>query len=153
VYRMVIGRLGAAIEERSAQAVQASLAVLTPPPDSPVSSDRESVALIKALGLMIAREQPEDLPRQIVMAVTTSLKADLTAMLGLDDVEYADVISAYDHVQQKPIAAMALKMDEQPTLQDAIKTKEQRHLDADKNLNELVDLYTRLDIQKIGPAV
>src|SRR5262249_52412185 len=54
--------------------------------------------------------------------------------------------------QQKAIVAMAIKMDEQPTLVNAIVNKKQETLSTDRNLNELVDLYTRLDIQKMGPA-
>ena len=87
-----------------------------------------------------------------MIAASTLVKADVTALLVLDDAEYADVIAAYDSVQQRPIAAMAFKLDEQPTLQDSILSKAQRSLMADQHLNELVDVYTRLDIQKIGPV-
>src|SRR5260370_35985812 len=115
------------------------------------TSEREAPTLLKALGLMIERDAPEALPQQIVNAVASVLKADVTALLVLDDVEYADVVAAYDNIQQKPIAAMALKMNEQPSLQESIANRAQVMLYAERNLNELVDLYTRLDIQKIGP--
>jgi signal transduction histidine kinase len=166
VYRKVVDRLMTAIEVKSTQAVQASLSAITMPQAESSSGDREAVTLLKALGLMLEREVPEELPQQIVTSVASVIKADVVALLALDDVEYADVIAAYDHVQQKPIAAMALKLDEQPTLQAAITQRSQQALPSDdgdlfarqqtlttdKNLNELVDLYTRLDVQKIGPA-
>ncbi len=166
VYRKVVDRLMTAIEVKTTQAVQASLSVITAPQPESTVGDREAVTLLKAFGLMIEREVPEELPQQIVTSVASVLKADVVALLALDDAEYADVIVAYDHVQQKPIAAMALKLDEQPTLQAAITQRsqqalspdekdvyaQQQALTTDKNLNELVDLYTRLDVQKIGPA-
>lgn len=148
VYRLVV--------ERLTQAAEANLRVRLPatPSAEPVSTtaERESVALLKALGLMIEKEVPDDLPQQIVVAVAATLKADVAALLALDDAEYADVIAAFDNIQQKPIAAMALKLDEQPTLAAALQDKAQRALQTDRNLNELVDLYTRLDIQRLGPA-
>ncbi len=170
VYRKVIDRLMTTIEVKASQAVQASLsALMTPTPGEGTGDEREAVTLLKATGLMLEREAPDELPQQIVASVASVLKADVVALLTLDDAEYADVIAAYDAVQQKPIAAMALKLDEQPTLQAAITQRSQQALSADrepqkdpyaqqqalttdKNLNELVDLYTRLDVQKIGPA-
>jgi signal transduction histidine kinase len=150
VYRMVVDRLTAQIEVKAAQAVQASLANVVSPP--PADTEREANALLRSLGMMLEKDAPEELPLQIIMSVASSLKADVAALLVLDDAEYADVIAAYDNVKQMPIAAMALKMDEQPTLREAILEKKQIPLSAEHNLNELVDLYTRLDIQKIGPA-
>jgi signal transduction histidine kinase len=151
VYRMIVERLLSRADIKSAQAVQTAQALATPAP-SDSSMERESVTLLKALGLMIERELPEDLPQQIAASAASVLKADVTALLIIDDAEYADVIAAYDNVQQKAIAAMALKLDEQPTLKAAINERQQKTLSTESNLNELVDLYTRLDIQKIGPA-
>ena len=157
VYRLVIDRLLAAVEVKSAQVSQVAQAALSTQPlpaqpgrESP--QDREAMQVLRALGTMIERESPEAIPVQIVMAVAAALKADVAALLILDDAEYADVIAAYDNIQQKSIVAMAIKMDEQPTLVNAIVNKKQETLSTDRNLNELVDLYTRLDIQKIGPA-
>lgn len=151
VYRMIIERLTVAIQERATQATVSTLTNISQNLlDTTV--ERESVTLLKALGVMLEREKPEDLPRQIAVATASMLKADVTALLVIDDAEYADVIAAYDNVQQRPIAAMALKLDEQPTLQSAMHTLVQETLSTDKNLNELVDLFTRLDIQKVGPV-
>ncbi len=153
VYRMVVERLILSLDRKTDEAHQAAINAMTVPSAAPdTTMERESTTLLKALGLMIEHEMPEDIPHQIAVAAATVLKSDVTALLSLDDAEYADVLAAYDHIQQKAIAAMALKMDEQPTLQDGIAVKEQRTLLADRNLNELVDLYTRLDVQKIGPA-
>ncbi len=151
VYRLVIDRLLARAEIKSAQALQTGqLLGGTGPSDS--GMERESMTLLKAMGMMLEHELPEDLPQQIAASAASVLKADVTALLSIDDAEYADVIAAYDNVQQKAIAAMALKMDEQPTLQTAIAEHQQKTLSTNDNLNELVDLYTRLDIQKIGPV-
>src|SRR5450432_3093565 len=153
-YRMVIDRLQTTIEAKAAQAVHTSLSTLSPSasPGNDSMPEREASTLLRALGIMLEQEAPEALPQQIVMSVASVLKADITALLILDDAEYADVIAAYDNVQQKAIAAMAVKIDEQPSLVDSIVNKAQHALSTDRNLNELVDLYTRLDIQKIGPA-
>ncbi len=152
VYRVVVDRLTGAVE-RAAQQQQAAIPTqITTSMPIETSAERESMTLLRTLGMMIEREQPEDLPQMIAEAATNTLKADVAAILALDDAEYADVLAAFDNVQRKPIAAMALKRDEQPVLQAAIDQKSQQMLSTDRNLNELVDLYTRLDIQKVGPA-
>lgn len=151
VYRFVIGRFGYVMEERAAQATVSTLNNIS---NNLIDTtvERESVTLLKTIGMMIEREKPEDLPRQIVNAVASVLKADVAALLVVDDQDYADVLAAYDAVQARPIAAMAFKLDEQPTLQEALKARTQRALSQESNLNEMVDLHTRLDIQRIGPV-
>jgi signal transduction histidine kinase len=163
-YRLVIARMAQTIEEarRSrpsmAQASQnvvtsASNGVPSGVTESPVNADgREAITILKALGAMIDKESPDDLPGQIVLSVANALKSDVVALLTLDDAEYADVMAAYDNIQQKPIPAMAIKLDEQPTLLRALNERKQSMLVSDKNLNEMVDLYTRLDIQRTGPV-
>jgi hypothetical protein len=152
IYRFVVDRLLIIMQERAQQsateAQQATMSAII----TESNSERDAVGVLKALGEMLARDNPEDLPQQIVAAICASLKADVSALLVLDDAEYADVLAAYDSVQRRPIAAMALKIDEQPTLMEAIQKRAQRFLSTEKHLNELVDLYTRLDIQKVGPA-
>ncbi|HVO41668.1 MAG TPA: ATP-binding protein [Aggregatilineales bacterium] len=154
VYRLIVGRFGTILEERTTQARQLlqSVQSAAAAPAIDATSERESVTLLKALGLMLQHEDPLDLPRQIAVAVAEVLKADVTALLALDDPEYADVIAAYDNIRQVSIAAMALKLDEQPTLREALAEKAQLRLAGDAHLNEMVDLYTRLDIQKLGTA-
>lgn len=152
IYRYVIERLSLSAQEHALQAADSAAQAARSAQSADANAERESVALLKTLGLMLEHELPEDLPQQIVVSVATALKADVAALLTLDDAEYADVLGAYDNVQHKSIAAMAFKRDEQPSLQEAVHTKTQRALTTEHNLNELVDLYTRLDIQKVGPA-
>lgn len=157
VYRLVITRLADIANSLRDRPLVTSKAPISTPDSSntivaePVA-DREAVSVLKALGGMLEQELPEELPRQIVMAVANALKADLVALLILDDKEYADVIAAFDNIQQKPVSAMAVKIDEQPALANALKSLAQETLLPEANLDELVDLYTRLDVQRIGPA-
>src|SRR5690606_819243 len=162
VYRFVVDRLDAAIDEVSeyaeavsrpfatAAAAEAARAARTTPLG--YTSASEAVTLLRALGMMLDREAPEDIPRQIVEAVATVLKADVAVLLSHEDAEWADVIAAYNHIQARTISGLALNLEEQPTLVNAIENKAQRPLFPDRNLDELVDLYTRLDINQVGPA-
>jgi signal transduction histidine kinase len=167
IYRLVIDRLNAAIDEVSeyadvisrpqpAVAVPeqhpATTAARPPPATRSFASTSESMALLKAMGVMLENEDPANLPRQIVMAVATALKADVTVLVSHEDKTWADIIAAYDNIQQRHIPGLALNLDEQPTLVNAIENKMQRILDTGRNLDELVDLYTRLDIGQLGPA-
>lgn len=156
IYRFVVQRLTRLAEENYLRArVQLApngvTAVTTS--DSGSSSDKpEAVAVLKALGSMIEREAPSDIPIQIAKATAAALRADVVALYAMDDSEFADPLSAYDHTNQKMINALAIKIDEQPGLIGVMESKDQRILRTDRNLNELVDLYTRLDIQRVGPA-
>lgn len=162
VYRFVIDRLDAAIDEVSeyAEAVSRPLVAASPGEAARIArtttlgytSVSESVTLLRALGIMLDRETPEDIPRQIVEAVATILKADVAVLLSHEDAEWADVIAAYNHIQSRMITGLALNLEEQPTLVNAVENKAQRPLFPDRNLDELVDLYTRLDINQVGPA-
>lgn len=163
IYRFVVDRLDAAIDEVSAyaEAVSRPQPAVTAPPSTAraartaalgYTSASESVTLLRALGMMLDRETPEDIPRQIVEAVATVLKADVAVLLAHDDGTWADVISAYNHIQARTISGLALNLEEQSTLVSAVENKNQRPLFPDRNLDELVDLYTRLDINQVGPA-
>ncbi|HML22239.1 MAG TPA: ATP-binding protein [Aggregatilinea sp.] len=160
VYRLVVERLTMVIDEISeyADAVSRPQAAITQPepilhaPVAPNVSASESMALLKAMGLMLEREDPDSIPRQIVVAVASVLKADIAALVANEDDSWADIVAAYDNIQQRHIPGLALNLEEQPTVVNAIKEKMQRPLYADQNLDELVDLYTRLDINQVGPA-
>lgn len=161
VYRLVLERLTTAIDEVSeyAEAVsrpQAAAAAHAPRPIQPTPagfvSHSESMILLKAIGLMLEKEEPEAIPRQIVSAVASVLKADVAVLLSHDDDQWADVVAAFDNIQQRLIPGLALNLDEQPTLREAISSKAQMVLRTDSNVDELVDLYTRLDITQLGPA-
>ncbi len=162
IYRLVLERLNAAIDEVSeyAEAVsrpQAAVKAPEPPPRVTTramgySSATEPVTLLKAIGMMLEKEEPEQIPRQIVTAIATILRADMAVLVTHDQSGWADVLAAYDHIQQRLIPGLALNLDEQPTLRTAIERKTQLRMSADRNLDELIDLYARLDISQIGPA-
>jgi hypothetical protein len=161
VYRLVLDRLEAAIDEVSeyAEAVSRPLPsqrIPEPAPARPAGASyvtaSESMALLKAMGLMLEKEDPESIPRQIAVAVAQVLKADVAVLIAHEDANWADITAAYDHVQGRQVPGLALNLDEQPTLVNALERKSQRPLFPDRNLDELVDLYTRLDISQVGPA-
>jgi GAF domain-containing protein len=167
IYRLVIERLNAAIDEVSEYAEAVSKPQVTvPPPTVPAMpapapirhtpsgfvATSESMALLRAIGMMLEKEDPENIPRQIAVAMASVLKADVAVLLSIEDTAWADVLAAYDHIQQRLIPGLALHLEEQPTVVDAIEQKTQRPMVVDRNLNELIDLYTRLDIKQLGPA-
>ncbi len=162
VYRLVLERLTAAIDEVSeyAEAIsrpQPATGVLDQARMQPAGRARpadlsESMTLLKAIGLMLEHEDPDHIPRQIATAIASVLKADVAVLVTQDDGPWADVLAAYDHVQQRLIPGLALNLEEQPTLREAIAQRMQRTLLPDRQVDELVDLYTRLDISQLGPA-
>ncbi|MBZ0278621.1 MAG: hypothetical protein K8I60_20910 [Anaerolineae bacterium] len=95
---------------------------------------------------------PTEIPERVVVTILDTLKADVGALLTFQDANYADIATAYDRVLGRSISALALNLDQQPTLVNAIERQLQRPLYPDRNLDELKDLYTRLDIEQIGPV-
>lgn len=162
VYRLVLDRLSSAIDEVSEYAE----AVSKPQPAQHIPDTRglrpasasfmpasESMMLLKAMGLMLEHEEdPESIPRQIVVAVATVIKADVAVLVSREDEHWADIMAAYDHIQQRQIPGLALNLDEQPTILNALETRAQQVLKPESHLDELADLYTRLDITQVGPA-
>ncbi|MCB9454990.1 MAG: hypothetical protein H6671_03260 [Anaerolineaceae bacterium] len=120
------------------------------PTISPVQ--RDSVHLLRTLGMILEGAAPSDIPKRVVTTVVDTLKADVGVLLTLQDANYADISFAYNRVLDTPISALALNLDQQPTLVNAIERQLQRPLYPDRNLDELKDLYTRLDIEQVGPA-
>ncbi|HRE48777.1 MAG TPA: ATP-binding protein [Aggregatilineales bacterium] len=151
IYRMVVERLTMAIHERAAEATVSTLTTIS---NNLVDTtqERESMTLLRTIGVILEREAPEDLPRQVVIAACSLLKADVCALLVVEERDYADVIAAYDASKNRHIAAMAFKLDEQPTLQTALIERSQRMLTAAISLSEITDVYSRLDIQTMGPV-
>jgi signal transduction histidine kinase len=121
---------------------------------SPIVSpaQRDSIQLLKILGLILEDAAPSSIPEKIITAVLDSLKADIGAILTLQDANYADLANAYDKSMKRRIAGMSINLDNQPTLVNAIERRSQRPLYTDRNTNELRDLYNRLDIEQTGPA-
>ncbi len=174
VYRLVLDRLNAAIDEVAQyaeaisgpqQAVRAFEPIAAPPAEPPRQPQRparraaigqgpgaESMALLRAIGIMLEQDDTDQVPRQIVRAIASVLKSDVVVLAAHEDGTWADVIAAYDLIQERLIPGLALNLDEQPTLVEALENKAQRPLYPDRNVDELVDLYTRLDIAQLGPA-
>ncbi|HEX3051882.1 MAG TPA: hypothetical protein VHP83_14580, partial [Aggregatilineaceae bacterium] len=167
VYRLVLERLSAAIDEVAeyAEAVSRPQPAImldqptpprpargTPAPTTSMYGTAESMTLLKALGIMLEKEDPEAIPRQITLAVANVLKADITALVSPEDQGWADIVSAYDNIKQRQIPGLAINLEEQPTMAKAIQERAQKKLVPDRDLDELVDLYTRLDVSQLGPA-
>lgn len=121
------------------------------PQSSPV--ERESVQLLRTLGLILEEARPADIPLRIIKATLEVLKADVGALLDVKDANYADILLAYDRTSDSLIPAMiSLNLEQQVTLVNAIERKQQRPLFLDRNPDELQDLHSRLEIQQTGPA-
>jgi signal transduction histidine kinase len=165
IYRTVVSQLETEIETASrlpkpseAKLVTVDLPQIEPQPALPdpapalTSGERESAQLMRALGLMLEGATPENIPERIVSTAVNSLKADVGALLTVQDANYADITSGLDRALNRTINSISLNLDEQPTLVNAIERRAQRPLYPDRNIEELRDLYSRLDIEPIGPT-
>lgn len=168
IYRMVMNRLQSEIKVHEQAAMRTPLAPapirqkeVTSTGEVPVSgvltpsvspAQRDSIQLLKILGLILEEASPSSIPEKIISAVLESLKADIGAVLNLQDANYADVTNAYDKSMKRRISGMSINLDNQPTLVNAVERRLQRPLYPDRNTNELRDLYNRLDIEQTGPA-
>lgn len=168
IYRMVVSHLQSTLTPtstisqnlspisapRASEAGAITPGVLPSPVGMPSFSpaQRDSVQLLKTLGLILEDTAPPDIPLKVVTSVLEVIRADVGAILSLQDANYADVTAAYDYSLRRSISGMALNLDNQPTLVNAIERRLQRTLYTDRNSDEIRDLYTRLDIEEIGPA-
>ena len=155
VYRLIVGHIAAdatALINGTGwpNAQPADLMYNTPAAVTPV--ERESVQLLKALGVILDKPVPAEIPLQIVRAALEIVRGEVGLLLTLQDANYADITCGYDMIMQRPILGMALNLDDQPTLVNAVERRTQRPLFPDRNETELRDLYTRLDIDQHGPA-
>ncbi|MCZ7544548.1 MAG: ATP-binding protein [Anaerolineae bacterium] len=116
-----------------------------------LARDRPSEALTEAMDLMVTAEDPRQVPHQIAVGVATALRADVVVVFSLDE-GWADVLAAYDHIQQRAINGLALNLKEQPTLVKALAQGQPAALLPQTHQDELADLYSRLDITQTGPA-
>lgn len=115
-------------------------------------SDALNAQLLKAMGMIIESGDPMDIPAHAVETVLELLRADVGALLRLQDANYADISVAQDRMMERKLTGMSLNLDNQPTLVNAIERRTQRGLYPDRNVEELDDLYSRLDIEQIGPV-
>lgn len=129
-----------------------STAAPRPTSRASIAGERDSVQLLKALGLMIEDTSPKHLPQQIVKATLEMMRADVGALIRAQDVNYADIACAYDRARNRPLPGVSINLDNQPTLRNAIERGQQRPLYTDRNEVELQDLYPRLGIDTTGPT-
>jgi signal transduction histidine kinase len=154
IYRVIIGRLQSDVEQavvalrKPTIPTQARVAV-PPRPTSPI--ERESVQLLRVMGMILEEATAESMPERIVQAVIQTLKADVAGLLRMQDANYADIDIAQDAVMKRAIDGISINLDNQPTLVTCIERLSQRGLHPDHNAEELQDFYTRLDIEQIGP--
>ena len=107
---------------------------------------------MRALGIILENATPANIPQRIITAALQVLQADVGALLIIQDANYADILAAQDKALGRTISGMSINLDAQPTLVNSIERRAQRPLYPDRNIDELQDLYTRLDIEPIGPA-
>ncbi|MCA9888749.1 MAG: hypothetical protein KC546_10265, partial [Anaerolineae bacterium] len=114
-------------------------------------NETQSMQLLRALGRILDDSNPESIPRQIVSVVLDTCRGDVAALIRLQDVNYADLTDGYDRTQKRKIPSTSVNLSNQPTLMNAIERKTQRALYLDRNQEELQDIYTRLNIEHVGP--
>lgn len=163
VYRVITANLEAE--------ASVSANTVTPPPSIPAHSmesssvgasaepyvprnpiERESVQMLRALGRILENVTPSSMPSQVVSTVLDTLRADVGALMRVQDANYADFLTAYDRMMKRVASGISLNLEHQPTLVNALERRVQRPLFPDRNLEELEDLYSRLEIEEIGPA-
>ncbi len=167
VYRAMMSNVSAIYAAQVASAKSAAVSAPAKPPTPLVSptpaprmpgarvvqpADRDSVQLLKALGLMIEDTSPKQIPQQIVKAVLEVMRADVGALIRVQDVNYADIVVAYDRTRTRVLPGVSINLEAQPTLRNALERGQQRPLLVDRNEAELQDLYSRLGIETMGPA-
>jgi signal transduction histidine kinase len=166
VYRMVVQRLAREADATAAAlplAVNQAVGLNVPPPLTPAPpaeappgtlliGERETAPVMKALGLMLEKPDPDSIPAQIVMAACSVLKADVGALLALNDANYADVTYSFNKLLARSIDTISVSLASQPTLVNAIERRTLRPLLVDRNVEELMDLYARFDIEQTGPT-
>ncbi|GAB4570453.1 MAG: hypothetical protein Kow0077_04610 [Anaerolineae bacterium] len=150
IYRYIMERL--TLAGRTPTPRSEAAPPVQPPPPTPIpASEREPAQLLRALGDMLARTEPAAIPAQITVATANILKAEIVALCRIKDAHWLEVEAAYDNIQQHTLQGMAINLDDQPTIANAIDRASQRPLYPDRNVEELVDLYTRLDVSSLGP--
>lgn len=126
-------------------------------PDKPVTPlasplERESVQLLRVLGLILEDSSAQNIPAQIVKVSLDILRADVGALLRIQDANYADITAIYDRLMKRTNGGISLNLDNQSTLVNAIERRMQRPLLMERNPEELSDLFTRLEISQRGPV-
>jgi signal transduction histidine kinase len=157
IYRMVVNSLEVRTVNQPVSYTTSVPPAVEPVPqtlEQPLSAgaERESAQLMKSLGMILEQATPENIPERIILSTTNALKADIGALLTIQDANYADITTGVDKVMARSVTSISLNLDEQPTLVNAIERRMQRPLYPDRNVEELRDLYSRLDIEPVGPT-
>jgi signal transduction histidine kinase len=150
-YRMVVGELETEIAAAPSETAPSPRLETVPVPVV-TAPDRESAQLMKALGIILENATLDTIPEHIVKATISVLKTDIGALLTVPAANYADITWGQDKVMERTVTSLSLNLDDQPTLVNAIERLQQRPLYPDRNVEELHDLYSRLDIEAIGPT-
>ncbi len=172
IYRLVVSSLENSVAEVALTASQPTQTVMAnppapavksehpdilnmpPPPPAKVSNpiETQSVQLLKAMGLMMDASETSKIPERVIHATIESLRVDFGILLKIQDANYADIVTGYDRVKDRSISGISLSLEEQPTLVNAVERRTQRALFLERNVEELDDLYRRIDIDQQGTA-
>lgn len=159
VYRVVIDQYERALEDRSIRGSTpipppqiTNVAPSVPEPVRISHTEALNAQLLKAMGMILESGDPDDIPARIIATLLDLLRADVGALLRLQDINYADISVAQDRMMGREIASLSLNLDNQPTLVNAIERRSQRGLYPDRNVEELDDLFERMYIEQRGAA-
>lgn len=119
-------------------------------PARPAAADSQSAVLIRTLGRILEGATASNMPERIVKASADALNVDEAFLLRIQDANYADIAYAYDRVLDRTTSGLSLNLSHQPTLANVIENHVPRVLLIDRNREELDDLFTRLDIDRMG---
>ncbi len=152
IFRVILAQYELELARADA-AQQTALATRAEPGEGGATvAERESVQLMRALGMMLEKVTLDTIPERIVTSSLTVLRADIGALVRVQSANYADIIWGQDKVLSRTIGGLSINLDDQPTLVNAIERRLQRPLYPDRNVEELHDLYTRLDVEPVGPT-
>lgn len=119
---------------------------------TPVSQDPETTKLLKALETIHQGTVKSKVPERLVQAVVDALAVDVCALLMPRSANYVDAVAGFDQTMLRVIQDVSINLDNQPVLVTCIERLVRSALLPDQNLTEIQDLFTRLDIEQIGPA-
>jgi signal transduction histidine kinase len=112
-----------------------------------------AVHVVEALGGLVDSLDVENSANQIARAVAMALRADVAAIISLDDETHrGDIVAAYDNIAQMFIEGGVLSLDEQPTMVNAMGRLRQMRITPQRNMRELRHFYKALQITHSGPA-
>jgi signal transduction histidine kinase len=151
VYRMVMRQMLAA-SASGASAVHAPASAPDAAEHTSRPGERDQAQLMRALGMMLENATPTVIPQRIAAAAANSLRTDVALLLSTHDTQYADITTGQDRVMNREITGISINLSEQATLANAIERRALRSLIPYRSEDELKDLYSRIDIEPVGPT-